>query len=121
MFLFLEELMMKKFKVPNIVLIAWISVVLLVTGIHATLIAQQVNGRYTAHYANGRLKEKGFYKQGAKHKTWYYYTESGLLDRKEKWQNGVVVWQIYYNEKGKVSKRVDRNGNITLPAPCNCN
>jgi hypothetical protein len=113
--------MMKNFNTYKWILTGWLSVVLFVMGPQVRVLAQQVDGKYTVKHPNGLLKERGFYKQGVKHKTWYYYSEAGLMERKEKWQKGVLVWQIFYSEKGKVTKTVDRNGKITVPPPCNCN
>ncbi len=120
MFLFLEEKMMKKIKILNFAFIRCVSVVLLLCCVEVRVAAQEVNGRYSVNYPSGQVKERGFYKLGAKHKTWYYYSEAGHMDRKEKWQNGVLEWAVYYTAKGKVSKTIDRKGKVTTPAPCNC-
>lgn len=111
---------MKNFTLPKALCTCWFSVVLFVCVPRMETLAQQGNGKYTSHYPNGHLKESGLYKDGAKHKTWYYYSEGGLMERKEKWKFGVMVWQIYYSPKGKVIKTVDKNGNEKVPAPCNC-
>lgn len=111
---------MKNFKIVKVGFISWLSVILLVYVPCTELAAQQAEGKYSVNYPNGRLKEKGFYKGGVKHRTWYYYSEAGLMERREKWKNGVMVLQVFYNAKGKVIKTIDRNGKEFIRPPCNC-
>ena len=112
---------MNKFKGFKVIFFCWLSVGLISGWPCSRLIAQQVEGKYSVNYSSGRLKEKGFYKGGLKHKLWLYYTETGVLMRKEKWKNGVLIWSAFYNSKGKVIKTIDQNGKEFVPPPCNCN
>lgn len=64
--------------------------------------------------------EKGKYVNGSKSGQWFYYSPNGHLDRKDKWINGQLKWQIYYNAKGKVSKTVNKNGQQNIRPACGC-
>lgn len=77
------------------------------------------DGKYISHYDNGNIKEKGFYSRGAKDKTWYYYHENSAIDRKEKWKEGTLKWQIFYN-RGKIIKTIDEKGVVKTRKGCGC-
>jgi antitoxin component YwqK of YwqJK toxin-antitoxin module len=77
------------------------------------------DGKYISHYANGSPKERGFYTRGVKDKTWYYYHENSVIDRKEKWKEGILKWQIFYN-KGKIIKTIDEKGVVKTRKGCGC-
>lgn len=111
---------MKKFRIVNIGLISCLSLFFWVIASDGRLSAQQVDGKYSLNYPNGRLKERGYYKNGLKHRTWYFYSETGVMERREKWNNGVLQEQVFYNAKGKVIKTIDRNGKEFNRPPCNC-
>lgn len=78
------------------------------------------NGKYTTFHKNGKVAEKGYFKQKQKHGIWLMYSENGVILQKEKWKNGVLLWQLFYNEKGKKAKSIDKKGNVTLYPACGC-
>lgn len=81
---------------------------------------QPAEGKYITRYEDGTLKEKGFYKRSQKHKVWYYYRTNGTIDRKEKWVDGKLEWQIFYNNKGRIIKTIDKDGVIQTRPGCGC-
>jgi len=99
-----------------------ISVLLLFLNVSETKGQQQppAEGKYSARYESGTIREKGFYRNSRKHKTWYYYNPNGTLDHKEKWADGVLQWQIFYNERGRIIKTIDKNGVVKTRPGCGC-
>jgi antitoxin component YwqK of YwqJK toxin-antitoxin module len=79
-----------------------------------------VNGKYEARKANGLLIEKGYYTNSHKDKRWYYYNEKGIIARKEKWEKGELQWQIFYNERGRITRTIDKNGKEKVRPACGC-
>ena len=77
------------------------------------------DGKYSTRYADGVVKERGFYLNGQKHKIWYYYNPTSSIERKEKWVEGKLKWQIFYN-KGKIIKTIDENGVVKTRKGCGC-
>ena len=78
-----------------------------------------LNGKYKLYYKDGALKEKGHFKNSKKTGLWYFYNDSGLLLKKEKYQDDQLLWQIFF-EKGKITKIIDKNGKITERPKCGC-
>lgn len=78
------------------------------------------NGKYVARTASGTLIETGYYTNGQKDKRWAYYNEKGIIERKEKWTKGQLQWQVFYNEKGKITRTIDKNGKETVRPACGC-
>ena len=78
-----------------------------------------LNGKYKLYYKDGTLMEKGHYKNSKKTGLWYFYNDSGLLLKKEKYQDDQLLWQIFF-EKGKITKIIDKNGKITERPKCGC-
>ena len=78
-----------------------------------------INGKYKLLYKNGKVMEKGHYKNSQKTGVWYLYNENGMLNKKEKFLIGVSQWQIFF-EKGKITKIIDKNGKITERSKCGC-
>ena len=77
------------------------------------------NGSYKEFYKTGLIKEKGHYKNAQRKGIWYFYNERGVLEKKEKYKNGPSLWQIF-NKKGKITKKIDKNGTITERSKCGC-
>lgn len=77
------------------------------------------NGSYKVFYRNGLIKEKGQYNNTQKKGIWYFYNENGVLEKKEKYKNGTLLWQIFY-EKGRITKTIDKNGKVTERSKCGC-
>jgi antitoxin component YwqK of YwqJK toxin-antitoxin module len=76
--------------------------------------------KYKSYHANGQLSEKGkFDNDGIKFGTWNYYDSLGFEIRREKWKQGQLRWQLYLN-KGRITKSIDRHGNIRHGADCAC-
>ncbi len=60
------------------------------------------HGVYEATFANGNPYIKGYYEDGLKEKTWYFYHENGLLDRVMLFKkNQILKKQVAINVKGK--------------------
>lgn len=78
------------------------------------------NGYYEKKYANGKVSEKGYYKNGLKHRTWDFYNEYGLRIKSEKWKAGVLMWQVFYNARGRTIKIIDKNGVVKELSGCGC-
>jgi antitoxin component YwqK of YwqJK toxin-antitoxin module len=78
------------------------------------------DGKYIARYADGVVKERGFYLNGQKHKTWQFYHANGAIDYKEKWVAGQLKWQIFYNNNGRIIKTIDEKGVVKTRKGCGC-
>jgi antitoxin component YwqK of YwqJK toxin-antitoxin module len=48
-----------------------------------------------------------------------HYNPNGTIDLKEKWDNGVLKWQIFYS-KGRIIKTIDENGVLKTRKGCGC-
>jgi antitoxin component YwqK of YwqJK toxin-antitoxin module len=79
-----------------------------------------IKEKYSSYYADSTLKEKGFYVSGVKDGQWFYYDINSSINLKEKWKKGILIWQIYYTPKGKISKTVDKNGTVKTRPACGC-
>lgn len=84
------------------------------------LSAQAADGKYTERYENGKVKVSGHYKSGLKKGNWFYYSASGLIEKRELWKHGDRVYTYTYNEKGRIASITDKNGKTTERAGCNC-
>jgi antitoxin component YwqK of YwqJK toxin-antitoxin module len=84
-----------------------------------TAIQTPQDGFYKGFYANKTIKEKGHYKQGLKQGIWYYYSELGVMEKKEKYKLGELQWQLFF-EKGKLTKIIDKKGKVTERSKCGC-
>ncbi len=93
-----------------------IFILLNLTGVNA----QNQTKKFKNYYENGVIKLKGVKKNEVNVGTWYYYSEKGLLTKKERWKNGVLKLTIKYNEKQKVSEMIDENGKIKKFNGCGC-
>lgn len=113
----------KNFIKPEIAVFQYILIILflLLLNISETkaLLQPPAEGRYKEYYADGTAKERGFYLHSQKHKLWYYYNPNGTIDRKEKWKEGILQWQIFYS-KGRIIKTIDKNGVIKTRPNCGC-
>jgi antitoxin component YwqK of YwqJK toxin-antitoxin module len=108
------------FHIPQIARFLVFSAVLLFGGSSHVWAQSPTDGRYKSLNTNGTTKEMGFYANGQKHKRWSYYNENGLLERKEKWENGALQWQIFYNAKGKITRSIDKKGKERVRPACGC-
>ena len=60
------------------------------------------HGVYEAFFANGNPFIKGYYEEGLREKTWFFYHENGLLDRVIQFRNNLILKrQIAINVAGK--------------------
>jgi hypothetical protein len=75
---------------------------------------------FICHAQQPIVSEKGNTKNGLKNGVWYYYDAKHLLVKKEKWKNGLLKWQLFYNAKGKVTHSIDEQGNISKRPDCGC-
>lgn len=78
------------------------------------------DGKYISKYEDGVVKERGFYHHGEKHKIWMYYNPNSAIDRKEKWVEGKLKWQIFYNSRGRIIKTIDEKGMVKTRKACGC-
>lgn len=97
-------------------------IALLIIGLCVTqyAAAQQADSNVVLMHNNGKPSEKGKYINAKKHGIWIYYYETGMMSQKEKWKHGTLLWQVYYTEKGKVSKTVNKKGKVTVRPACGC-
>ena len=49
------------------------------------------SGNNYAKYDNGKIKQKSSFKNGKKDGVWNWFTENGLLIRREFWEEGILV------------------------------
>lgn len=77
-------------------------------------------GTYITKHSNGKVAQKGYLKNGEKHRLWMFYDEKGIVIKKEKWKNGTLQWQVFYNERGRIIKTVDKNGKEKEFSGCGC-
>lgn len=82
--------------------------------------AQQKSVKITEHFSNGKLKFSGHQLDESKYGFWFFYLENGKLEHKEKWKNGNLIWAIYYNERGRRARAIDKNGNEKKYKGCGC-
>jgi hypothetical protein len=78
------------------------------------------NGTHRVIHANGKIAETGHYKNGLKHRIWHYYNEYGVRIKREKWLDGALIWQVFYNEKGRTIRTIDKHGNVKEFSGCGC-
>ena len=78
-----------------------------------------VNGIHRANYSDGAIKERGKYWHEQKQGVWYYYSENGVVKKKEKYKNGVLQWQLFF-DKGKIIQTIDKNGKVVNRPNCGC-
>lgn len=66
----------------------------------------------TAHYANGKLKMKGFRLDGEMHGAWEWYRTDGSVMRTGDFDRGkqVGVWRTF-DRSGRLVKEADFSGN----------
>lgn len=65
-------------------------------------------------------KEVGLVKEGKKVGIWHYYHAEGWEEKREKWAHGQLRWTIFYNQKHKKTKSIDKKGKETIYKNCNC-
>jgi antitoxin component YwqK of YwqJK toxin-antitoxin module len=101
-----------------LLLASLVCISLLPIGAHAQAEPKQ---KITVYYPHTQtLKEQGWQANGQKVGIWYYYYPTGNVEHKEKWKNNQLQWQIYYTPKGKVSKTIDKKGNVKKRPACGC-
>ena len=108
------------FKIVQYAQILGFSAFLLFAGTQNACAQTPANGKYEARAANGNLIETGYYDNSQKDKRWAYYNEKGIIERKEKWDKGELQWQIFYNERGKITRTIDKKGKEKVRPACGC-
>lgn len=78
------------------------------------------NSKIKEFYANGNTKLKGHFKNGNKHGNWFYYAENGQLQKRERYNNGILKATFNYNNKGLLINVVNKNGKIINKKACGC-
>ncbi len=71
------------------------------------------------YHENGKLKEKGHYRNGQKHGKWTTYDENGAIVKEVKYKRGVFWWERLY-KNGKLSQVTDRKGKVHKMKDCGC-
>jgi len=63
------------------------------------------DGSAKLYYESGKLRTKGFFKEGKEHSIWSIYYENGKLKIESEWNDGNPngTWK-YYDEKGQLIK-----------------
>ena len=72
------------------------------------------DGPYVAHHDNGKVKEEGFYKDGAKTRQWTFYWKSGIVQVKGTYSKDKPegLW-LFYDEKGRqMAQGTYKNGKM---------
>lgn len=72
------------------------------------------------YYPNGATKIKGHFKNGNKHGNWFYYAENGILQKREKYTNGMLKATFNYNNKGLLINIINKNGETINKKACGC-
>jgi hypothetical protein len=75
---------------------------------------------YRSLHTNGKLHQKGYFVNDQKHGIWFEYNERGVLKQKTKWKNGTTVWEIHYNDVGRIAKTVNKKGEEKIRPACGC-
>jgi antitoxin component YwqK of YwqJK toxin-antitoxin module len=99
-------------------LVLLISILLLEESLLAAPRPQKVAHR--SIHANGKLHHKGHFVNDQKHGIWFEYNEHGVLQQKTKWKYGITMWEIHYNEVGRVIKTVNKKGEEKIRPACGC-
>jgi hypothetical protein len=73
-----------------------------------------------AYHSNGRLMLTGNELNGQKEGRWEYFTDKGLLEKREKWKKGKMKWAVFYNEKRKKTRSIDSKGREKKYSSCGC-
>ncbi|MCH2224908.1 MAG: hypothetical protein MK066_09080 [Crocinitomicaceae bacterium] len=63
-----------------------------------------LNGKFESFYVSKQLCEKGIFSKGLKHGDWKYWREDGTIERSEKWFNGRLKTQKWFDEQGNLVK-----------------
>lgn len=71
-------------------------------------------------YSDTTPAPKGKYKNKKKHGIWLYYFPKGNIQRKEKWKNGKLLWQIIYASDKRKLYGVNAAGDTSFYNGCNC-
>jgi len=79
-----------------------------------------VKKKFVSYHENGKIKEKGIYKNGEKHGNWWTYSNSGVRKSKERFKKGVRIYLIEYNEKGLKVRITNKKGVSKEVTDCGC-
>ncbi|MCG9880978.1 MAG: hypothetical protein MH472_10315 [Bacteroidia bacterium] len=72
------------------------------------------------HYTDKNPSPKGKYKNKKKHGIWLYYFSNGTIERKEKWKNGKLLWQVHYDMYKRKLFGINAQGDTSYYKGCNC-
>lgn len=95
-----------------------ISLLLIAEGSIGTPRPQKV--AYRTMHTNGKVHEKGHLLNDQKHGIWFEYNERGVLKQKTKWKHGTTIWEVHYNDVGRISKTVNKKGEEKIRPACGC-
>lgn len=71
-------------------------------------------------YDNGKKEFVKKYENGQNCGFWKFYRPDGIIERKEKYKKGILVFTWFYNEEGKLIRSVNRKGKEKVYRACNC-
>jgi antitoxin component YwqK of YwqJK toxin-antitoxin module len=93
------------------------SIIALIVNLHAQ--NPVPDGAFSTHHLNGKLSQRGRYKDGLRIGIWMYYDNTGLILKKERWKRDVLQWESHYI-KGRVVKIIDKKGRVRHRPECGC-
>jgi hypothetical protein len=75
-----------------------------------------------SYYPSGRIMSQGklILPDSAKDGRWRNYSDSGYLASIEKWKRGAMLWALYFNSEHRKTRRIDKDGKVTLLRDCGC-
>ncbi|MFY8189549.1 MAG: hypothetical protein ACOVK9_01185 [Bacteroidia bacterium] len=74
----------------------------------------------STHYSNGQIIRKGKFRYKKPHGIWLYYFPNGNMMRKEKWNNGMLMWQVKYDLYKRKIYGVNSKLDTNYYKGCNC-
>ena len=67
-----------------------------------------LHGNFEGFYENKQLAQKGEFKRGLKQGEWMYWRSNGTLESTQKWSNGELKIERWFDEEGHIAKTVHR-------------
>lgn len=82
--------------------------------------ADSSSGVYKTFYGSGKIQMKGHFKNGVRNGSFYYFAEDGKLLKQEIYHKGKLNWTYFFNDHGRVIRKIDKKGKITTKPDCGC-
>ncbi|MBX7205433.1 MAG: hypothetical protein K1X81_08425 [Bacteroidia bacterium] len=86
----------------------------------AQLPADSTSGVYKTYYNSGKIQMKGRFKNGVRNGSFYYFAEDGKLLKQEIYHKGKLNWTYFFNDHGRVIRKIDKKGKVTTKPDCGC-